>query len=49
MSMNKMMTKSMITKKNGDVMDHGLLIFKILRKDQDQQKIKTNKIIMKWP
>ncbi len=30
-------------------MDHGLLIPRVLHKDQDQQKIETNKIIMKWP
>jgi hypothetical protein len=31
------------------VMDHVLLILKVLHKDQDHQKIETNNIIMKWP
>jgi hypothetical protein len=30
-------------------MDLGLLIPRILHKDQYQQKIETNKLIMKWP
>lgn len=44
-SINKRMANNMITKKNnGDE----LLLLVVFCKDQNQQKIKTDKTIMKW-